>query len=72
MSDIDFLEVNYIDVVMYVNCASDLAEAIQKDLKNSKRAYSSATMVALAKFIKSAEAIQKTLDMIRKDGIELN
>lgn len=54
----------------YVNCATDLAEALQRDLKNGTK-ISDDTVMKLAKFISAANAAGHLLDNVLETDVKL-
>lgn len=62
---------DYLKLIKYVNCASELAESLQGDIKRGEKVTSN-TVVKLSKFIAAAQAIQNLLDQVQVDTIKLN
>lgn len=62
----------YIKLVKYVNAATDLAEAIEADIKSKNRRVSNKTVSALSSFIAAAHAVQKLIDQVQASSVKLN
>lgn len=58
-------------IINYVNCASELAEALTRNLKRKNREVSSETVVCLGRFYKAAHDMKYLLDLIEKDNREI-
>lgn len=61
----------YLCLQLYVNKATDLAEAVQSDIKAGKK-ISTETILALAKFIKAADNVKGMLSIITEIDSTLN
>lgn len=55
----------------YVNCATDLAEYLRRDIKLNGKV-SKDTIWALSEFVKSAEAIKEIIDQAEANRVGLN
>lgn len=64
-------EIEYIQIVKYVNAAADLAESMHLDIRKGDK-YSTKTITALAKFFSSSKEVAKFIDMVEKDSVKLN
>lgn len=62
----------YMKLVRYVNAATDLAEAIERDVKAKNRKVSNDTVIKLSKFTMAANLIQKMLDQVEQTNYKLN
>lgn len=62
----------YLKLVKYVGAASDLAEAIEVDIKSKSRTVSTETVLALSKFVAAAHSVKKMLDTVESSRIKLN
>lgn len=60
------------DIVKYVDCAACLADAVEADVKSKGRKISSATVLALSKFITAAAVLQPLLDTAEASRVKLN
>lgn len=63
---------DYIKLIKYVNCASDLAEFVRKDIQSKSRKVSNDTVLALSKFISAAGAVETMLDFVESKRVKLN
>lgn len=59
-------------IINYVNCASDLAEALTRNLKSKKRLINDETVLKLGKFVQASRDMQYLLDLIEQDNREIN
>lgn len=62
---------DYLKLVRYVNAATDMAEALEADIKSKSRKVSDKTILALSKFISAAHAVQKLLDEVEATKVKL-
>lgn len=59
-------------LLAYVEKASELAEAVRKDIQANNGAISNKTVLALNEFIIAANMIKDLTDVLEQDTIKLN
>jgi hypothetical protein len=59
------------NLTKYVNAASDLAEALEVDIKKGNK-ISTETVLRLSKFVAAAKAVSSLLDDLDAVGVKLN
>ena len=59
----------YIELAKYVNATADLAESVERDIRNGNK-ISSDTVLALSKLIAAAKRVENIVDMF--EDITLN
>lgn len=67
------ISLDYMRLVRYVDAACNLAESVTADIKGSKSPkISNETVINLSKFYAASQAVQKLLDMVEKDKVQVN
>lgn len=66
------MKIDYMRLVHYVDCASNLAEGIAQDLKSKKGKISSGSVVHLGKFYAAARSVQELLELVEVDRSNIN
>lgn len=69
--DVTVVGIDFTDVEQFVDSAIVLAQSLEKDITKGDK-LSSATIVALAQFIKSQHAMQPLIDMIDSNKAHYN
>lgn len=63
--------VSYLDLLNYVNAASDLAEHLVKEIKEKKPKHSKDTILKLNNFARAAQKIKNLVDQLEQDSLGL-
>ena len=60
----------FIKLLRFVNASADLAEGVERDIKNGKK-ISSDTVLRLSKYVSAAKSVANLLDQVELSGAKL-